>query len=206
MGQNGDPGGYTDIPKPFRGKPLISPEITPDGEFTLPCIHDLYAFSAVPAAMRSSATTRKVNQLVRYILDDTYQALPLGYGILRAGKRRYYAMGWSGHLPGYRGFDFGDHEAAYLVQRVELMAHFPIAAKHRWFADCLDHLDSFRTESGAWLLPRKYLKEDRVGYWLTGARMGLEDPCRRRPNKPCFIRVRGQSLKYKISLILYFSD
>ena len=62
-----------------------------------------------------------------------------------------------------------------MVQRVELMAHFPSARRHHWFRDCIEHLDSFRTEDGTWLLPRHYLKEERVRYWVTGAHMGLEE-------------------------------
>ena len=166
---------YADIPDAFQGRQLIRPEITPQGEYNLPCIHDFYAFSALPAGMNSTSIRRKVGVLVKYILNDAYQSLPEGYGILRAGKRRYYAMGWSIDLPGYHGFDFADHQAGYFVQRVELMAHFPLARGHRWFKDCIQHLDGFRTDAGTWLFPRRYLKEQRQGYWVTGSHMGLEE-------------------------------
>ena len=39
------------------------------------------------------------------------------------------------------------------VQRLELMAHFPVAREHRWFRESLAHLESFRTEDGRLSLP-----------------------------------------------------
>jgi hypothetical protein len=170
-----DPAEYTDIPKAFRGRPLVKPELTPGGAYTLPCIHDFHAFSALPAEMDSAPVRRKVNTLVRYALADEYQSLPPGYGILRAGKRRYYAMGWRMNLPGFQGGGSDARPSADFVQRVELMAHFPPARKHRWLLESIEHLDSFRTERGTWLWPREYLREKSVGYWVSGAHMGLEE-------------------------------
>ncbi len=190
-----NPKRYPDIPKAFRGRALVKPELTPDGEYTLPCIHDFYAFSAFPTPMADTATRRKVNQLVKYVLDDAYQALPEGYGILRAGKRRYYAMGWSVHLPGFHGFGLDDHHAGQLVQRVELMGHFPTARKHRWFKGCMEHLENFRTDDGTWRLPRRYLKEQKVGYWVGGAHMGLEE--NRRSSRATEIESTFRMLKIR---------
>jgi len=166
---------YPDIPKAFRGRPLVRPELTPGGQFSLPSIHDIYALSALPAGMDDPGTRRKMGIVLRYVLDDAYQSLPEGYGILRAGKRRYLAMGWSVHLPGFRGLDFNDWRAGHFVQRVELMAHFPVATRQAWFRNCLKHLDGFRTDEGTWLFPRRYLAEKKTGYWVTGAHMGLEE-------------------------------
>ena len=170
-----DPGDYSDIPKARQGQLILKPEFYPQSEFMLPYIHDMYALANFPPDMQDAETRRKISAVVRYILRPEYQALPDGYGLLREGTRRYYAIGWSVHLPGYKGSDFGDWDAGLLVQRTELMAHFPAARKHRWFRDCMAHLEGFRTSRGTYLFPRGYLKERREGYWVAGAHMGLEE-------------------------------
>ena len=64
---------------------------------------------------------------MEYVLDPAYQALDDGYGVMRDGPRRYWSIGWSVHLPGYGGFEaMSDGRAKYFVQRVEMMARFPI--------------------------------------------------------------------------------
>lgn len=118
--------------------------------------------------------------MIAYILHPDDQALREGYGVIRTGPRRYFSMGWSVHLPGYDGLDFGDGPAARFVQRLCLMAHFPIARTHRWFRDRLVHLETFRTAEGVDRFPARYLQEASRGYWVKGAAMRLEDNRRRR--------------------------
>ncbi|MFC1601119.1 hypothetical protein ACFL34_02075 [Candidatus Sumerlaeota bacterium] len=177
-----DPDTFGDMPKAWRVKnrPLVNPEFIPDGEFGLPYIHDLYALSAFPADLKTAAVSRKINELVRYVLAPEFQALPSEYGLLRAGKGRYYAIGWGCNLPGYDGSDLHPRAAKMFVQRVELMAHFAVARKHAWFRGALKHLEGFRAETGTYLFPRAYLHEARDSYWVSGAHMGLEED-RRRP-------------------------
>jgi hypothetical protein len=88
------------------------------------------------------------------------------------GKPHCNAIGWSVHLPGFRGFERG---ASYpdLVLLVGLMAHFRPARRHPWFRAALNHLDSFRTDRDTWSFPRSYLQE-RTGYYVIGAHMRLD--------------------------------
>ena len=60
------------------------------------------------------------------------------------------------------------------------MAHFPIAVRSAWFRRSLDHLESFRTDEGAYRFPAAYLREQSSGYWVTGAYMRVEENRRRR--------------------------
>jgi hypothetical protein len=170
-----DPEAYSDVPKARQGQPIVKPEFYPQGELMLPSIHDMYAVTNFPSDMQDAAAKQRISTVVRYILHPEYQALPDGYGLLRAGRRRYYAIGWKVTLPGYKGFDFSDWDAGLLVQRIELMAHFPAAGKHPWLKNCMEHLESFRTPRGTYLFPRRYLREKREGYWVSGAHMGLEE-------------------------------
>jgi hypothetical protein len=54
------------------------------------------------------------------------------------------------------------------------MARFPVARKHVWGRNALRHLESFGTEEGTYLFPRKYLQESPDSYWVGGGHMGLE--------------------------------
>jgi len=119
--------------------------------------------------------------VIAYILHPDYQALHEGYGYMRSGPRRYWSMGWSVHLAGYDGLTFERAIHAYtFVQRLELMAHFPIARRSRWFLDGLAHLEGFRTEQGTYCFPARYLREQPNGYWVQGAYMRLEENRRAR--------------------------
>ena len=119
--------------------------------------------------------------MVAYILHPDYQALEDGYGVMRAGPRRYFSMGWSVHLPGYDSFDFDDGRAGMFVQRLELMAHFPTVPSHCWFRESLAHLEGFRLDDGTYRFPSRYLRESSEGYWVSGAYMRLEE--NRRPRE-----------------------
>jgi hypothetical protein len=169
---------YAGIPKAFRNTPFVKPELTPDGELRLPYVHDIYALAHFPDEARDAATARKIDAVIRYVLDPRYQTLDDGYGYLRecdGDHVRHYAIGWSAHLPDCsRGRVEGFHRAR-IVQRMELMAHFRTAWKSETFRSGLAHLEGFRTDRGTYIFPRDYLREQQSGYWVTGAYMALED-------------------------------
>jgi hypothetical protein len=166
---------FGDFNNAFRKKPLINPDLNEP----LPKIWDLYALAHWPAALRNDETQFKIDTIVAYILHPDYQALEEGYGVMRAGKRRYYSMGWSGHLPGYErpGGPLPDY---MVVQRVELMAHFRTARSSTWFQDRVRHLRGYQTAEGPYRFPSSYLRESNSGYWVTGAYMRLEENRRAR--------------------------
>jgi hypothetical protein len=167
-----DQDAFGDFPAAFRKRPLVDPEFH-DG---LPYIWDIYALAHWPEALANDETKSKIDAIIAYILHPDYQALEEGYGVMRAGVRRYYSIGWSIHLPGYGGFAFSRsiHEHM-LVQRLELMAHFAVARQSQWFQDGVRHLQGFRTEQGGYRFPARYLREGASGYWVTGAYMRLEE-------------------------------
>ena len=169
---------FGDYPNnPFRKRPLVDPRFNG----VLPSIHDVYALAHYPRDILDSTARSKINAVIAYILHPDYQALDDGYGVMRAGPRRYFSMGWSVHLPGYDGFAaMSDGQAGFFVQRLEMMAHFPAARQHRWFQESMAHLESYRTEDGTYRFPSRYLREIPAGYWVTGAYMRLEENRRKR--------------------------
>jgi hypothetical protein len=61
-----------------------------------------------------------------------------------------------------------------------LMSHFPTARKHRWFAERMEYLESFRTARGTYLLPSELLTERKGSYWCIGSHMSLGEDRKRR--------------------------
>jgi hypothetical protein len=165
---------YPDIPKGFHDKPLVKPELYVGGEMQFPSIYDLYAMAHYPVDLRSEEFQQKINAVIEYVLHPSYQAFPEGYGLMRAGKRKYYAIGWSVHLPRYPNSPEKCNENR-LIQRLVLMSNFPEARKHPWFTENVARLDDYRTDHGTYMFPRSYLQERPSGYWVTGAYMGLEE-------------------------------
>jgi hypothetical protein len=169
---------FGDFNNSFRKKPLIDPDLNEP----LPKIWDIYALAHWPEPLSNDANKPKIDTIIAYILHPDYQALEEGYGVMRAGKRRYYSMGWSIHLPGYAEssetdgpeFDRPVHEYSF-VQRLELMAHFRVAQRSQWFQHCVQHLARFQTEPGSYRFPARYLREGSSGYWVSGAYMRLEE-------------------------------
>jgi hypothetical protein len=164
-----DQDAFGDFNDAFRKKNLVNPELY-DG---LPMIWDVYALAHWPEALANSDTQRKIDAIISYILHPDYQTLEEGYGVMRAGKRRYYSIGWSVHLPGYEGSGSSLPEYMY-VQRAELMAHFAVARRSTWFQNCVRHLEGFETDRGTYRFPARYLREGSSGYWVNGAYMRLE--------------------------------
>lgn len=165
------------IPRLWKDKkvPVVKPACCPEGEFQLPYIHDIYGLSAFPTGPGGATVNRKINSIIRYVMAPEYQSLAPGYGLLQAGPRKYYAIGWKVDLPGYHGFGQDTRGLESLVARVELMAHFAAARSHAWFRNAVRHLEGFRTEEGTYRFPRQYLQESRDTYWVTGGHMGLEE-------------------------------
>ena len=170
-----DPASARGIPKAFLGRPLIDPDLTAGGEIRLPLIYDLHLLANIPSHRLSPESREKIEAIIGYILDPAYQALPEGYGIIRADRRKYYAMGWSMHLPGYDGISEHHPQAGRFVQRMVLMSHFAQARRSSWYQNGLQFLNGYQTDQGRYCFPRHFLPESRSGYWVMGMYMGLEE-------------------------------
>jgi hypothetical protein len=169
---------YGRMPASYRKDGLIDAELYPHGQMRLPWIHDAYAFANIPPSALDEFTTEKLGRFVDCILDGRYQQLPPGYGVVSEGGR-FMKMGWDAKLPGFGKSRFTEMHGG-LVQRVELMSHFPAACAHAWFQDALEFLETFETARGTYAFPRAILRDQPKGYWVNAARMGIEED-RRRP-------------------------
>jgi hypothetical protein len=164
---------YPGIPKSFSKTPVIKPELYENGNYRFPLIYDVYGLSAL-ICPGDKEMLAKIKDVVGYILTPDYHNVVVHkYGVLASPNRKYYSMGWDVRLPGYFGIGEGAFAGrALLIQRMELMAHFPGAAEHQWFTAAIKHLETFQTGSGTYAFPASYLAE-KEGYWVSAAHMGL---------------------------------
>jgi hypothetical protein len=168
---------YGDLPKQRAGTPLVRPDLYPDGTVKLPSIYDMIW---LPLLYKGENKNR-IDTVIDYILNDAYQnQIKPGYGNIRAGKRHYYGMGWSVHLPGYQGIPPVDPRE--LVFYMERLAIFPPVVRNDWFVSWLQHLDSFQTPEGTWRFPSEFLLEyGKIGgYYVLGYHMGLGENRRKK--------------------------
>jgi hypothetical protein len=164
------------LPKHWKGKSIIRPEMVPmGGRKPLPLIHDLYAFAYLQREGLPDRNRRQLDEIVTYVTDERYRAFPPGYGYIWPADHRQtcYACGWSLELPDLASPD--PYQQRKVVQRLELLAHFPAAPESTWFQEGMELLETFRTERGTYCFPAAYLVEMKAGYYVGGEYMGLED-------------------------------
>ncbi|MDP8268502.1 MAG: hypothetical protein P9L97_07235 [Candidatus Tenebribacter davisii] len=163
-----DKANYKGISSAFDAHSLVDPELYTDGIFKLPWVHDLLTFSAFYKEF-----PKEIDHIISYILNEKYQQLPDGYGIVMAGIKRYTVLGWNVWLPGYNGFDIDEFHKQNLILRMILMSPFKVARNSKWYKACLKHLKQFKQKNGTYLFPKEYLKEKNNSYFITGSHMGL---------------------------------
>lgn len=120
------PSRYGRIPESFQNRPIIKQALYEGGVIQFPLIYDLYGFAAVYPTLSSELRT-KVNEIITYIMDDRFQTIEDGYGILR-GKNRFYAMGWDPKPTNLKK----DMKYNPLLQRMELLSVFDTGISSRW--------------------------------------------------------------------------
>jgi hypothetical protein len=58
---------------------------------------------------------------------------------------------------------------------MDFMSRFNSAQKSKWFADCLNHLNQFKTEKGTYIFPKEYLHTKYIDKaFLNGMNMSLK--------------------------------
>ncbi len=164
---------YKGVPKAFQGRPIINPSLYVRGNYRYPLLYDVYGLSTM-VNKGDTVVDEKIDTVIKYIMAPEYhQKIADGYGILAAPNGKYHCMGWDAKVPGFSGMmEEAKTRGALLIQRMELMAHFPYVAGHAWFACALGHLETFRTDSGTYNFPKHYLGE-KEGYWVCGMHMGI---------------------------------
>jgi hypothetical protein len=191
---------FPSFPKTFKNVPLINPELYLKDEFRLPWIHDINAFLHSPFILEDSTLRSKVERIIEFILTPEYQKLPWGYGVIRHESGRYYAMGWSVHLSGYFETPAPIQHSGRWLLLLRLLARSRTVRGHAWYERSLETLRQFKCEDGLVRFPRAFLPEKRIGCWVLGMRMGLEENRRTQKVMTCestfrFLEITLQSAR-----------
>lgn len=166
------PKGYPSIPKARAMHPLVDPRLYENGKWKLPTVHDIFAFANLPGVLKHDPQINsKIEDIIEYILDERYQRLYRGYGLMLVPPAKYYSMGWSVHLD--RFFDTDDGAGPDgVVLTMELMSHFKAARRSEWFKKTLVYLETFGS-NGLYSFPPVYLNEGKNKYYVLGGHMGI---------------------------------
>lgn len=164
--------GYPSIPKSRAMHPFVDPRLYETGRWKLPTVHDIFAFANLPDELKNDPQIgSKIDDIIEYILDERYQKLYRGYGLMFVPPNKYYSMGWSVHLDHFFDADVGAGQDG-VVYSMELMSRFKAARKSEWFKKTLLELDSFGSD-GLYRFPPSYLNEGKNKYYVFGGHMGL---------------------------------
>jgi hypothetical protein len=169
-----DAANHKNVPKPFRDRPIIKPSVACGNICRLPLIYDIVAmaevYNRVPADIK-----HKIDNIVGYILSHNYDTVVFGYGILSAGSRKYYSMGWDCKKP----FN-DDQDYSYPnLHRLLLYSCFPTAVKSIWIKNAIDFLTQYKTSNGTYVFPKDYLRETDSN-WVLGSHMSLAENRRKK--------------------------
>jgi hypothetical protein len=148
-------------PKAWSDVGVLKDELNPFSavaEKPLPTIYDVCAMAYYSDICTDPEITKKIDDIITYILDPEFQKIRLGYGVLWIKARRIYmACGWSPTLPLFES----DGRLIRLIQfpaidYLDFMSHFRIAQKSEWFRGCLNHFEQFKTDKGTYIFPNDY--------------------------------------------------
>ncbi|MBQ2900347.1 MAG: hypothetical protein IJA07_10375 [Agathobacter sp.] len=164
---------YKGIPKNYQNRPIIRPCLYEKGRIRLPLIYDLYAFASIQFELEQDYQN-KINEIITYILDERFQLIKDGYGVL-SDKRNYWAMGWD-PKPTNVAKEYYDTS---LLLKMELMSNFSIVQKSKWFTQALNVMKQFIDVDGIYHYPKNYLTEKNA-CWILGNHMGLGENRRKK--------------------------
>lgn len=141
---------------------VLKDELNPfntSSEKPLPNIYDIWSLAYYMNICNDPEQIEKINDIIMFILDPKFQKIREGYGLLWVkDRRRYYACGWSPTLPLYEIQDHPTQSCPYpVIDYLDFMSHFKIAHNSKWFRDCLNHFEQFKTERGTYIFPKEYL-------------------------------------------------
>ncbi|MCM1991446.1 hypothetical protein [Oceanirhabdus seepicola] len=130
---------------------------------SLPTFYDLYAFAFYPH--NNADTTRRIEKIVQYLLDEKFQNIPKKAYIHDIEKKRYYAAG-------------NVYHACMIEERklltIFLLSHFKTVGGNDLFMNELKKLLSYRCHDGFYEFDKSLIKEKKDGYYIySGSHMGL---------------------------------
>jgi hypothetical protein len=169
-----DPANHNGVPKPFRNRPIIKPSVACGNVCKLPLIYDIVALAEAYGRV-CAEVKQKIDSIIGYILSPGYNTVVSGYGILSAGPRKYYSMGWDCKKP----FNDSQDYSYPNLHRLLLYSRFPAAVRGAWFMNAIDFLTQYKTKNNTYIFPKDYLRETDSN-WVLGSHMSLAENRRKK--------------------------
>lgn len=72
---------HKSIPAAYAGRSVIKPELYKNGDIQFPLEYDIYGFAAILDDLDADMKN-KVDEIISYIMDERFQVIQDGYGIL----------------------------------------------------------------------------------------------------------------------------
>ena len=170
------------IPKNWRNTDFfIKPELVRKYGFSYPLIYDIVGMHRL-YDLKNSEVDNKINEIISYLsTDEFHNKISDGYGILVEEDGRYHGMGWDPKYPGWYGLSqyMNSGNIPKLLFFAENISKYSPATTTKWFNDLLLYLENYKTETGTYLLPSKWLKES-VGYAVQGHHLSFGENRRKR--------------------------
>lgn len=141
---------------------VLKDELNPfkfSAEKPLPTVYDIWSLAYYVDTCTHPVKVQKINDIITYILDPEFQKIREGYGLIWVASRRiYHSCGWSPTLPLYEIEGHPTQSGPYLLlDYLDFMSHFKAVRKSKWFHDCLNHFEQYKTEKGTYLFPKEHL-------------------------------------------------
>ena len=160
---------------------FIRKELTDKYGFCYPLICDIVGLHKL-YRLNNPEVDKKINTIIANIsTDDFHSKITDGYGILIAGEKHYYSMGWDPKYPGW--YDVAGYlengGAPRLLFFAQYITKYPAALQTKWFGDLIDHLEKYKTENGTYLFPAGWLKET-SGYAVMGSHLSFGENRRKK--------------------------
>ncbi len=171
------------VPKNWVNSKFIKKELWDNYGFCYPLIYDMIGMHKL-YELKNPETDNKVDEIISYISNDEFHSkIGDGYGILIAGERKYYGMGWDPKYPGW--YHVQEYMETGNVQKLlffaQTISKYPVARKTKWFHEVLDYLERYKTDNDIYMFPAKWFKESQ-GYAVGGHHISFGEN-RRKKNR-----------------------
>lgn len=128
------------------------------GDLPMPTAYLVTAALQYYQHINDEQTKKKINDIIKYILDPRYQEKRGSYGIHWDNtKKTYHASGPGIGLPFYASDYVTDNEKWAFLNWVNTMSYSNIALSSEWFKKCMNFLEQYKTESGTYIFPNELL-------------------------------------------------
>ncbi len=132
-------------------------------ETQLPVIYDVELILFFIKYIENADVEKKVYDIIAYINDPRYQSLAGDYGWHWAeGAKTYHASSSGIHLPLYNKSELTGSQQYHFLNLLDRMSYSEAMCKAKWFHNCIEYLEQYKTERNTYLLPEELIHPSKM--------------------------------------------